>query len=68
MQVLQLCSGEHEKDFPKAKSYSSEGRNQESKNNTKSHLATYLCGSLSMPSPGSGIIWRCGLVGVDVPL
>ena len=26
------------------------------------------CGGLSMSSPGSGTIWKCDLVGVDVSL
>jgi hypothetical protein len=32
------------------------------------HSQEASCGGLSMPSPGSGIIWRCGLDGIGVPL
>jgi hypothetical protein len=31
-------------------------------------LSFHHCGGLSMPSPGSGTIWRCGLVGIGVSL
>ena len=26
------------------------------------------CGGLNIINPGSGIIWKCGLVGIDVTL